>query len=96
MFSFSSFFSLNRSKSDIKIKRFIIKRFGYRPKNLSYFLQAITHKSLSNNTISESSNERLEFLGDAVIENIIVSYLYRRYPDQREGFLSTMKMNLDR
>ena len=38
--------------------------------------------------------ERLEFLGDAVIENIIVSYLYRRYPDQREGFLSSMKMNL--
>jgi ribonuclease-3 len=37
--------------------------------------------------------ERLEFLGDAVIENIIVSYLYRRYPDQREGFLSSMKVN---
>ena len=40
-----------------------------------------------------NSYERLEFLGDAVIENIIVSYLYRRYPDQREGFLSTMKVN---
>jgi len=44
--------------------------------------------------LRERSYERLEFLGDAVIENIIVSYLYRRYPDQREGFLSTMKMNL--
>lgn len=44
--------------------------------------------------LRENSYERLEFLGDAVIENIIVSYLFRRYPDQREGFLSTMKMNL--
>ena len=44
--------------------------------------------------LRDTSYERLEFLGDAVIENIIVSYLYRRYPDQREGFLSSMKMNL--
>jgi ribonuclease-3 len=44
--------------------------------------------------LRERSYERLEFLGDAVIENIIVSYLYRRYPEQREGFLSSMKMNL--
>jgi len=43
--------------------------------------------------LRERSYERLEFLGDAIIENIIVSYLYRRYPDQREGFLSTMKVN---
>ena len=44
--------------------------------------------------LREHSYERLEFLGDAVIENIIVSYLYKRYPEQREGFLSSMKMNL--
>ena len=44
--------------------------------------------------LRERSYERLEFLGDAVIENIIVSYLYRRYPDQNESFLSTMKVNL--
>jgi len=44
--------------------------------------------------LRERSYERLEFLGDAVIENIIVSYLYRRYPDQNECFLSTMKVNL--
>jgi len=44
--------------------------------------------------LRQCSYERLEFLGDAIIENIIVSYLYRRYPDQREGFLSSLKMNL--
>ena len=44
--------------------------------------------------LRDNSYERLEFLGDAVIENIIVSYLYRRYPEQNESFLSTMKVNL--
>ena len=43
--------------------------------------------------LRENSYERLEFLGDAIIETIIVSYLCRRYPEQREGFLSNMKVN---
>ena len=54
---------------------------------------AFTHRSFAYESGAKETNERLEFLGDAVIENIIVSYLYRRYPDQREGFLSTMKVN---
>ena len=94
MFSFSSFFSFNRSKSEIKIILFIIKRFGYRPKNLSYFLQAITHKSLSNNTISESSNERLEFLGDSILDAIIAEYVYNRFPNDDEGELTKIKAKL--
>ena len=94
MFSFSSFFSLNRSKSEVKIIRFIIKRFGYHPKNLSYFLQAITHKSLSNNTISESSNERLEFLGDSILDAIIAEYVYNRFPNDDEGELTKIKAKL--
>ena len=94
MFSLSSFFSFNRSKSEIKIILFIIKRFGYRPKNLSYFLQAITHKSLSNNTISESSNERLEFLGDSILDAIIAEYVYNRFPNDDEGELTKIKAKL--
>lgn len=44
--------------------------------------------------LQNESYDRLEFLGDAVIENIVVSYLYNRYPDQPESFLSFMKVNL--
>jgi ribonuclease III len=44
--------------------------------------------------LQNESYDRLEFLGDAVIENIVVSYLYTRYPDQPESFLSFMKVNL--
>lgn len=39
------------------------------------------------------SYERLEFLGDAILDNVIVSYLFNRFPDQTEGFLSGMKIN---
>lgn len=43
--------------------------------------------------LQSKSYERLELLGDAVIENIIVYYLFRRFPNQNEGFLSQLKMN---
>ena len=94
MFSFSSFFSFNRSKSERKIKRFIIKRFGYRPKNLSHFVQAVTHKSLSNNSVSESSNERLEFLGDSILDAVVAEFVYNRFPNEDEGELTKIKSKL--
>lgn len=40
------------------------------------------------------SYERLEFLGDAILESIIVSYLFNRFPNQSEGLLSSLKVNL--
>ena len=94
MFSFSSFFSFNRSKGEIKIKQFIIKRFGYRPKNISYFIEAVTHKSLSNNTTSESSNERLEFLGDSILDAVVAEFVFNRFPNVDEGELTKIKSKL--
>jgi ribonuclease III len=44
--------------------------------------------------LQEESNERLEFLGDAVINLIIANYLYERYPDENEGFLTKMRTKL--
>ena len=43
-----------------------------------------------------NSNERLEFLGDSIIDSVVVSYLYRRYPDADEGFLTKLKTRLVR
>ena len=42
----------------------------------------------------ENSNERLEFLGDSVVGCVVVSYLYRRFPDADEGFMTKMKTRL--
>lgn len=57
---------------------------------------ALTHRSALNEHLSDSSvsNERLEFLGDAVLELIITEYLYHTYPDQAEGVLTAYRSAL--
>jgi ribonuclease III len=44
--------------------------------------------------LQEESNERLEFLGDAVLNLVVGQYLYERYPDENEGFLTKMRTKL--
>lgn len=44
--------------------------------------------------LQESSNERLEFLGDAVLSLVVADYLYERFPDSDEGFLTTIRSKL--
>ncbi|OGM23316.1 ribonuclease III [Candidatus Woesebacteria bacterium RIFCSPLOWO2_01_FULL_39_21] len=64
-------------------------------KNKRLFDQAMTHRSwLNENGKSRESNERLEFLGDAVLEFVVSSYLYHLLPDKEEGFLTTLRANL--
>lgn len=55
--------------------------------------QALTHSSFGNETQMEH-NERLEFLGDAVLELLTSQYLYRQYPGLPEGELTRMRANL--
>lgn len=67
----------------------------YKFKNLSLLLQALTHTSWSNeNNIAGFHNERLEFLGDAVLELCITEELFRRFPDAREGSLTDLRSQL--
>lgn len=79
--------------SDQEIERFILKRFGYRVRTLSYFNLALTHKSLVLGTLDES-NERLEFLGDAVLDVIVAELLYNRFPNYDEGSLTKIKSKI--
>ena len=73
--------------------RFVIKRFGYRPRNLAFFSQAITHKSLVS-TENKQHNERLEFLGDAVLDTVVAEYLFHRFPEEDEGYLTKIKSKI--
>lgn len=82
-----------RSEDEGDITRFMKKCFGYQPKNLELFQRALTHKSISNNS-DELSNERLEFLGDAVLDAIIAEYLFVRFPDENEGYLTKIKSKI--
>ncbi|MEK7513546.1 MAG: ribonuclease III [Patescibacteria group bacterium] len=58
-------------------------------------LTALTHRSAVNETKGNTvSNERLEFLGDAVLELIVSDYLYQHYPDKPEGELTKLRAEL--
>lgn len=89
-----SFRKSPKSKNDLKLIRFIIKRFGYRPKKLLLFKIALTHKSISNTSDKLISNERLEFLGDTIIDAIVADFLYHKFPEEDEGYLTKVKSKI--
>lgn len=63
------------------------KKIGYTFKNVALIKEALTHKSVKKNT----HNERLEFLGDAVLDLIVGEYLFKKFPHSPEGELSKMR-----
>ena len=65
-------------------------RLGYTFKDEALIELAITHKSFSN----ISNNERLEFLGDSILNSIISEYLFNRFNNQKEGLLTRMRAYL--
>ena len=71
----------------------IEKKLDYKFKDLELLKTALTHSSYANET-SVESNERLEFLGDAVLGFIVAHVLYKRYPDASEGKLSKMRSSI--
>jgi ribonuclease-3 len=91
----NAFFSL-KSDSDKSLKRYLKTYFGFSPLNLQLYRQALLHKSMTPSKIAgvRHSNERLEFLGDAVIDAIIADYLYNNYPNEDEGFLTKARSKL--
>ena len=85
------FLTGRKSQEDLTLIRFFIDKFGYRPRNLELFYEAITHRSIAFNTSKEFSNERLEFLGDAILDAVIAEFLFQKFPDQDEGYLTKVK-----
>ncbi len=68
---------------------------GFTPVHLSLFKLAFFHKStFSNADYAISNNERLEFLGDAVLSTIVGEYLFKKYPNSDEGFLTKMRSKI--
>ena len=86
------FISAKKSEKDLIIIKFIIQNFGYRPIDLNIFKKALRHKSLSSGDIN--SNERLEFLGDAILDAVVAEYLYNKFPGDDEGYLTKLKSKI--
>lgn len=69
---------------------------GYTFRERKLLELALTHSSYGNEhpEMWQKSNERLEFLGDAVLELVSSDFLYHRFPDEPEGFLSRLRASL--
>jgi len=64
-------------------------------KNKNLFKQALTHRSWVNeNSENYGTNERLEFLGDAILEFIVSKEIYTKFPVEEEGYLTSLRANL--
>ena len=83
--SLRSFFS-----RDKKLSNALRNLLGFSPRNISLYRLALIHRSagerLPDGTLI--SNERLEFLGDAVLSAIVAKYIFQRFPFENEGFLT--------
>lgn len=81
-------------------KRFsdqIYRLTGLKPKRLAIYREALRHSSVNNadnNDKGIADNERLEFLGDAILDAVVAEMLFMRYPVKQEGFLTEMRMRV--
>jgi ribonuclease-3 len=67
---------------------------GFTPKHLPYFQLALMHRSRVDEL--SRNNERLEFLGDAMLGAIVGEYLFKKYPTQPEGYLTELRSRIVR
>lgn len=80
-----------KNQSDLEL---FLSQFDIFPSEneLTTYQKAFTHKSVS----SKNSNERLEFLGDSVLDLVISNYLFEKYPNKKEGILTQFRSKLVR
>ncbi len=81
--------------TDKELARRLKQLVGFTPVHLQLFKLAFFHKStFSTRDYAISNNERLEFLGDAVLSTIVGEYLFKKYPNSDEGFLTKMRSKI--
>ena len=85
-------FKLFRSSANKSFATQIKNVLGIQPGNFSLYETALSHRSVKEGT--DENNERLEYLGDAVLSAIIADYLFKRYPYKGEGFLTEMRSKM--
>ena len=90
-------FHLRRYKGEHKeFYLFFKNTLGFTPRNTELYQIAFIHKSKSIDMGKgrKVNNERLEYLGDAVLSAIVADFLYKKYPNQGEGYLTEMRSKI--
>ena len=97
----TEFLRSNDSKTDMKnvadrerLEEDLQRKIGYSFKDKDLLKEALTHSSYANESGSPSHNERLEFLGDAVLELTVSEHLYNKYQDLDEGQLTRIRSQI--
>lgn len=88
---------LNTSKRDVEPASSLNERLGLSFSNIHLLTRAFTHRSYANEHGGEvEDNERLEFLGDAVLDFIVGEWAFNRFPEMPEGDLTKIRSSLVR
>jgi len=90
------FFKRKKNSQDDELILAIKNVFGFKPGNISLFRLAFRHKSAASSGINgfKHSNERLEYLGDAILSAVVADFLFKKYPYKDEGFLTEIRSRI--
>ena len=93
---FTQLYKKDKGSSNIRIRSLILllyKILGFYPDNIHVYEQAFLHKSSSVEASDGKwlNNERLEFLGDAVLDAVVADIVYKHFQNKREGFLTNTR-----
>ena len=82
--------------SDKKLYQSVKNIFGYYPGNIHLYKLALRHKSATTKKVNgiRLNNERLEYLGDAILSAVIADFLFKSFPYENEGFLTEMRSKI--
>ena len=83
---------LKNDSSIVSFRRQLRNVLGFVPGKAVLYKTALTHRSVKEG--SDENNERLEYLGDAVLSAIIADFLFKKYPYKEEGFLTEMRSKM--
>lgn len=86
----------HRHKDNEQFYSFFKNILGFTPRRVEVYQTAFIHRSKSLEPLPglRINNERLEYLGDAVLSTVVAEYLYKKYPSKGEGFLTVMRSKI--
>ncbi len=91
LLSLFQYFFLKKDTTTQQLASFVRAVTGMIPLNLALYKVALQHSSIEE---GPTSNERLEFLGDAILSAVVADYLFKKYPLKEEGFLTDIRSRL--
>ena len=86
------FLQLFTGSTVVSYKKQLKNVLGFAPGAISLYKVALTHRSVKD--MAAENNERLEYLGDAILSGVVADFLFKKYPYKEEGFLTEMRSKM--